>query len=122
MAGSMVDMELKKAFMELQKKMMDTQNQMRISDVQIDSLGKEKRKIQLTQSEIQQLSDDTKLYQSIGRMFLYKSKPDIMQVLKDEYKDAESKISELEAKKTYLERSVKSSEENLREMVAQRRK
>jgi len=108
--------------MELQKKMIETQNQMRISDVQIDALGKEKRKIELTQNEIGALPEDTKLYQSIGRMFLYKPKPGIMQVLKTEYKEAESKISELEAKKTYLERSVKSSEENLREMVSQRRK
>jgi len=117
-----VDLELKKAFMELQKKMVETQGQMRICDVQIDALGKEKRKIELTQNEIGALPEETKLYQSIGRMFLFKSKPDIMQVLKTEYKDSESKISELEAKKTYLERSVKSSEENLREMVSQRRK
>jgi len=117
-----VDMELKKAFLELQKKMVDTQQQMRISDVQIDSLSKEKRKIELTEKEIGALPEDTRLYRSVGRMFLFKPKPDVMQILKNEHKDADSKIKELEAKKTYLERSVKSSEENLREMVSQRQR
>lgn len=117
-----MDLELKKAFEELQKKMYDTQTQMRISDVQISQLQQTKKKAELTSQEINSLPGDTKTYQSVGRMFVLQDREFILNELKDAQKQSENRVKELEAKKVYLEKNVKESEANLREMVTQRRK
>nr|CAB3264794.1 prefoldin subunit 1-like [Phallusia mammillata] len=117
-----IDMELRKAFAELQRKMVETQAQMRISDIQIESLNRDKRKLAITKQEIESFPEDTKLYESVGRMFMLQPRETVKENLDSKHKQADEKINELKAKKTYLERSVKSSEENLREMVSQRRK
>ncbi|CAK8676106.1 prefoldin subunit 1-like [Clavelina lepadiformis] len=117
-----VDMELRKAFSELQKKMVETQTQVKICDAQINALALEGKKTILTTKEIQSLPTDVKLYESVGRMFILQPRSNVIDNLNGKRKDAEAKTKELEAKKTYLIRNVKSSEENLREMVSQRRK
>ncbi|KAF7697197.1 hypothetical protein HF521_005615 [Silurus meridionalis] len=86
-----VDQELKKAFAELQAKMVDTQQK------------------------------TTRMYEGVGRMFILQSKDEINNQLTEKQKTADDKIKELEQKKTYLERSVKEAEDNIREMLMSRR-
>ncbi|XP_077970084.1 prefoldin subunit 1-like [Styela clava] len=117
-----MDMELKQAFADLQRKMVETQSQMKIADAQIMQLGREKKRSELTASEISGLPSETRLFQSVGRMFLLRTRDEIDQNLKASQENSDTKVKELEAKKKYLEKTVKESEENLREMVSQRRK
>ncbi|XP_026691107.2 prefoldin subunit 1-like [Ciona intestinalis] len=117
-----VDMELRKAFSDLQMKMVDTQTQMRISDGQINAMMVEKKKTELAISEVSSVPEDAKMYESVGRMFVLEPRATVMENLEAQHKLTDTKIKDLEAKKLYLEKSVKSSEENLREMVLQRRK
>ncbi|XP_061558403.1 prefoldin subunit 1 isoform X2 [Phycodurus eques] len=115
-----VDLELKKAFSELQVKMIDTQQKVKLADLQIEQLTHVQKHAKLTHAEINTLSDDTRTYEGVGRMFILQSKDDITQQLKIKQKTAEGKIKELE-KKVYLERSVKEAEDNIREMLLSRR-
>ncbi|XP_077864366.1 prefoldin subunit 1-like [Saccoglossus kowalevskii] len=55
----------------------------------------------------------------IGR-FLLQSKSDILSTLDEKVSKADEKIKVLEGNKSYLERSVKESEDNIREMLTQR--
>ncbi|KAG7484581.1 hypothetical protein MATL_G00051400 [Megalops atlanticus] len=116
-----VDLELKKAFTELQVKMIDTQQKVRMADLQIEQLTRVKKHATLTSAEIAALPDGTRMYEGVGRMFILQSKDDITGQLIEKQKTADEKIKELEQKKTYLERSVKEAEDNIREMLMSRR-
>ncbi|KAL0280968.1 UNVERIFIED_CONTAM: hypothetical protein PYX00_002109 [Menopon gallinae] len=116
-----VDMELKKAFQELQAKMVETAQKIKIANVQIDELKRQKTRAELTESEIVTLDPSTKLYQSVGQMFLSTDMPSVLKLLKSRSQTADEKIKNLESSKEYLEKSLKDSENNLREMVQQRK-
>ncbi|XP_033207368.1 prefoldin subunit 1 [Belonocnema kinseyi] len=114
------DEELKKAFLELQEKMIDTSQKLKLADVQIDSLKRTKQRADLTTKEITSLPPNTKTYESVGRMFLLDDIVSIKDGLEKRTKNAEEKIKTLENNKNYLQKSLKESENNLREMVQQR--
>ncbi|KAM8948803.1 prefoldin subunit 1-like [Lycaon pictus] len=116
-----VDLELKKAFTELQAKVIDTQQKVKLADIQIEQLNTTKKHAHLIDTEIMTLVDETNMYESVGRMFILQSKEVIHSQLLEKQKIAEEKIKELEQKKSYLERSVKEAEDNIREMLMARR-
>uniref|UniRef100_A0A673TE24 Prefoldin subunit 1 n=1 Tax=Suricata suricatta TaxID=37032 RepID=A0A673TE24_SURSU len=116
-----VDLELKKAFTELQAKVIDTQQKVKLADIQIEQLNRTKKHAHLTDTEIMTLIDETNMYEGVGRMFILQSKEVIHNQLLEKQKIAEEKIKELEQKKSYLERSVKEAEDNIREMLMARR-
>ncbi|KAB0796137.1 hypothetical protein PPYR_10452 [Photinus pyralis] len=116
-----VDLELKKAFTELQQKAIETAQQLKLSDIQIENLKRNKQHAALTEREISNLNSSTNTYDSIGRMFMLSPLSEIKENLKKKQATAEEKIKTLENNKAYLERSLKDSENNLREMVQQRK-
>ncbi|XP_075020063.1 prefoldin subunit 1 isoform X3 [Calonectris borealis] len=136
-----VDLELKKAFTELQAKVIDTQQKVKLADIQIEQLSKTKKHAHLTDTEVMMLVDETRMYEGVGRMFILQSKGVIHNQLLEKQRIAEEKIKELELqratvstsaenavpwprqqqKKSYLERSVKEAEDNIREMLMARR-
>lgn len=67
------------------------------------------------------LDSNTKTYDSVGRMFLLTPLDEIKEMLRVKQAAADEKIKTLENNKKYLERSLKDAENNLREMVQQRK-
>ena len=61
------------------------------------------------------------MYESVGRMFLLSSSSEVTDMLTKKQDVSKEKITNLEANKTYLERSMKDSENSLRELVAQKK-
>lgn len=120
MAATPVDMELKKAFQELQMKMVDTTRRLRLADVQIDNLKKGVKHAYCTAEVLSEAPPSTKMYESVGRMFIATDSEDIMKALDEKIKTCNEKIKSLESNKTYLEKSLKESEDNLREMIVQK--
>ncbi|EEB19909.1 prefoldin subunit, putative [Pediculus humanus corporis] len=116
-----VDLELKKAFQELQAKMIETKQKIKMADIQIEQLNHTKAHSKLTQTEILKLKPNNKMYEGIGRMFVFTDKDTINQHVQERYDKADEKIKTLENSKSYLERSLKDSENNLREMIQQRK-
>nr|CAG4646743.1 EOG090X0LK7 [Macrothrix elegans] len=116
-----MDMELKKAFTELQQKMVETSQKLKLADIQIETLKRTMTHAQLTEKEISQLPTETKTYESIGRMFVLKNNSEIQKNLENKVKACEEKIKTLDGSKSYLERSLKESENNIREMIQQRK-
>uniref|UniRef100_U3K456 Prefoldin subunit 1 n=1 Tax=Ficedula albicollis TaxID=59894 RepID=U3K456_FICAL len=110
-----------KAFSELQAKVMDTQQKVKLADLQIEQLTKTKKHAHLTDTEVMMLVDETRMYEGVGRMFILQPKGVIHNQLLEKQRIAEEKIKELEQKKSYLERSVKEAEDNIREMLMARR-
>merc|ERR1712142_1049503 len=111
------DQELKKAFIELQGKMQETNQKLRIADVQVESLKKQIVHAQLTDKEIESLGESTRVYESVGRMFLLTDIPQVRTGLKAKSEKCNEKISTLMTSKEHLERSLNESQNNLREMI-----
>ena len=114
------DEELKKAFAELHDKVIDTRMKLKFSDIQIETLRRTMQRAELTQIELRGLPTETKTYESIGRMFLLQDIDTIKKDLKKRTETANEKIKVLENNKNYLQRSLKESENNIREMVQKR--
>ncbi|XP_052071808.1 prefoldin subunit 1-like [Mytilus californianus] len=119
-AGLPVDMELKKAFQELQIKMINSKNQIKISDAQIEALKRTIQHSKLVYHELSSLAEETRLYEGVGRMFILQPPQEIKKQLDSKMKASEEKIESLQKNKTYLERNIKESEDNLREMITSR--
>ncbi|KAI8497431.1 Prefoldin subunit 1 [Branchiostoma belcheri] len=120
-AGLPVDQELKKAFQELQTKMISTQQQLKVADAQIEAQRRLQQHAKLTDQEISSLPEGTRVYEGVGRMFILQPIPTVRDNLKTKVESSDDKIKKLQSNKTYLERNVKESQENIREMIMQKK-
>ncbi|KAL7307210.1 hypothetical protein TKK_0000933 [Trichogramma kaykai] len=116
------DEELKKAFSELHNKVLSTRQRLKVADMQIENINRHNLRVSLTRSELKQLPENTKTYESVGRMFLLQDMNTIMEDLDKRTKLADGKIKALNNQKTYLQKDLKESEDNIREMVQKRQK
>ncbi|XP_013405108.1 prefoldin subunit 1 [Lingula anatina] len=116
-AGPAVDMELKKAFQDLQSKMIQTTQQLKMSDMQVEQLKRQIQHSKLVEQELKTLPEGVNTYEGVGRMFICQPVETIKSNLGEKVKNAEAKIKTIETNKQYLERSIKESEDNLRELV-----
>ena len=112
-----VDMELKKAFEDLQIKMMMNRNQAKVITAQVEQLKRQIQHSKLTEAELQTMVGDVRMFEGIGRMFALSTKDKILKGLDDKGKLCENKITGLEKTKEYLDKSLKDSENSLRELI-----
>jgi len=115
------DMELKKAFAELQAKMVESKQKIKLHDLQIENIKRSITHSALTDHEIKALPEGTKVYESAGRMFMLSDIKSVRDGLNNKQEACQDKIKTLEANKQYLERSIKDSENNLRELITQKK-
>lgn len=73
------------AFQELQAKMIETKQKIKMADIQIDQLKRQKTHSELTEKEILGLKPNTRTYEGIGRMFIYADMPTVQKHLKERY-------------------------------------
>jgi len=112
-----VDMELKKAFQELQVKMIETTQKLKVADLQIEGLKRSIQHSKLTSQEIATLPNEVRTFEGVGRMFLLTAITEVGNNLIKKVQSAEEKIKTLESNKTYLEKNLKESENNLRDLI-----
>lgn len=117
-----VDLELKKAFQELQSKMVATTQQLKVSDMQVETLKRQMTHAKLVQQELASVPDTTRCYEGVGRMFLLQPIDTIKTNLEEKTKTSETKISTILTNKTYLEKNLKESEDSLRELIISKQK
>lgn len=113
-----VDMELKKAFEELQVKILSNRSQQKVISTQTDYLKRQIQHSKLTEAEIQNLEQSVRMYEGIGRMFVLSDKSKILNSLELKSKQCENKMASLEKNKDYLDKSLKDSENSLRELIS----
>ncbi|EDW88837.1 prefoldin subunit 1 [Drosophila yakuba] len=116
-----MDQELKKAFTEMQINKLETTKKINMIDMKCDMVKTGKHKYQLTEKGTSSLSDDTRVYQSVGRMFLLTDVQNMREDLKAKQEKCDKAIELLEKKKEFLQKSLKDQEDGLRELVQQRK-
>jgi prefoldin subunit 1 len=113
-----VDLELKKAFEDLQVKMLTNRNQQKVIGSQTDQLKRSVQHAKLTETELQLLESSVRMYEGVGRMFVLSDKQTIMLNLEEKSKQCDIKMKSLEKTKDYLDKSLKDSENSLRELIS----
>jgi len=121
MASGKVDLELKKAFKDLQDQMKSTAQKLKFKDLQIAAMTSQKQEQEGVAEELAKLTEDTIVYESVGRCFFLSDVPTSKKHIVEEIKTYSDKIKTYKDSKVYLEKSLTESENNLRELVAQKR-
>ncbi|XP_078042476.1 prefoldin subunit 1 [Augochlora pura] len=116
-----LDQGLRKAFTQLQEKMIDTTQKLKLADMQIEKLKRLKLFADLTLKEITSYPENTKTYESVGRMFLLDDVENIKAGLDKQMKTADENMETLMNNKIYLQQNFKEYENNIREMIHQKR-
>ncbi len=88
-------MSEKKIFDELRAKQMDVQKQLVQANSQLSLKDRQKRKSELTMTELGELPADTKLYKSVGKSFILSKAASIQAELRAVVKTCEEDVAAL---------------------------
>jgi prefoldin subunit 1 len=95
----------------------ETTKKVKFIDIQTEQLKKSKQKVDITDKEVSCLDADTKVYASVGRMFVLSSVP----ILREELQTKQAKIATIithcEESKNILMKNLQDQEDSLRELV-----
>lgn len=80
---------------------------------QIAIKTRDRRKLQLTASELSALPSNTKVYEGVGKMFVWSPTADVERKLSAEADELEGDVKNLEKKLHYLETTYKNSREHI---------
>eukprot|EP00521_Asterionellopsis_glacialis_P018439 CAMPEP_0195294356 /NCGR_PEP_ID=MMETSP0707-20130614/14744_1 /TAXON_ID=33640 /ORGANISM="Asterionellopsis glacialis, Strain CCMP134" /LENGTH=266 /DNA_ID=CAMNT_0040355301 /DNA_START=9 /DNA_END=809 /DNA_ORIENTATION=- len=117
--GGKMDSALTKELQDLQQQYVTAGREYNTVKADITRSVKEYKSDEITKAELEKLdsTDDTKLYRGIGKMFLLSSRENIMETLDTSVKEQKKKETELTKKSEYLERKIKSLQQNMEELV-----
>jgi tetratricopeptide (TPR) repeat protein len=112
--GSGVDSEI----VDLQNQFRDTLRDYNIAKSFLDKYQREQKINEFTKAEIEEsLSSTSNMYRGIGKMFLKQSPEDIVTYLNDQIQTAQKKEMEMNAKMEYLDKHMKSQQQNMAELT-----
>ncbi|XP_035773823.1 prefoldin subunit 1-like [Anopheles albimanus] len=116
-----MDLELKKAFTEMQVNKIESTKKIRLLDMKTDSLKLSKQRVEVTNKHVSTLAPDTKVYSSVGRMYVLSDVPTLVEQMKSKQTSFEEMIAQCEKNKDFLMKNLKEQEESLRELVQQKK-
>mmetsp|Transcript_1722 Transcript_1722/g.2273 ORF Transcript_1722/g.2273 Transcript_1722/m.2273 type:complete len:267 (-) Transcript_1722:180-980(-) len=117
--GAGGDSSLSKEIMDLQTQLKTTVRDYSYVNGDILKAQKSKRVNEITIGELDVLpnSSDTKMYKGVGKMFMACPRDQVYTLLNEEIKDYDKKGKDLVQKKEYLERRMKSQQQNILELT-----
>lgn len=110
------------AFTEMQQNKVETSKKIRILDVQIDTLKKQKQRYDLTAREVSNLNESAKVYSAVGRMFVMSSVPEIKDELRVKNEKVEKVVDSCAKSKNLMIQNLADQESALRELVENKKK
>lgn len=99
----------------------ESTKKIRLLDMKTDNLKVSRQRVELTNKEVSQLNADTKVYASVGRMFVLSDVPSLTQEMTTKQSNFEEMIGQCEKNKDFLLKNLKEQEDSLRELVQQKR-
>ncbi len=114
-----LDSAASKEVMDLQQQLMATSKEYRVVKANINKAQGGKRTSELTKVELEKLPQgtDAKMYRGVGKMFMLTSRSDIMTHLDQTIEKEGKEEKDLSAKLDYLERRMKSQQQNIQELT-----
>ena len=77
----------------------------------------ERKRAELVLQELSQMPESTNTYKTVGRTFVLMSKDDMQHHLKESIEKSEETVKGSKGSKMYLEKAVKETEDNIRELL-----
>ncbi|CAF9909999.1 hypothetical protein IMSHALPRED_008526 [Imshaugia aleurites] len=114
---SIPNQALQKLAQEIESQALSAQREINIVKTAIAAKQRDIRMLELTSTEVKQLSKDTKVYQGVGKMFVFSPTSDIEKRLSSETAELKSDISNLNKKLHYLETTHKNSREHIEKII-----
>ena len=115
--GRGIDEEDKQAFIELQTRLQSDANALRKVEQQARTAEVERKRAELVLQELSQMPESTNTYKTVGRTFVLMSKDDMQHHLKESIEKSEETVKGSKGSKMYLEKAVKETEDNIRELL-----
>ncbi|KAI4117149.1 MAG: hypothetical protein LQ345_002555 [Seirophora villosa] len=110
---SIPNQALQKLVQEIETQAVNAQREINVVKAAIVSKQREIRMLELTSTELKQLSTDTNVYEGVGKMFMYTPADSVEKRLGSEIAELRSDISSLNKKLHYLETTHKNSREHI---------
>ncbi|KAL8817568.1 MAG: hypothetical protein Q9223_003631 [Gallowayella weberi] len=104
---------LQKLVQEIETQAMTAQREINVVKAAVASKQRDIRMLELTSTEVKQLSSDTKVYEGVGKMFMFTPTENVQTRLVSETTELKSDISSLNKKLHYLETTYKNSREHI---------
>jgi prefoldin subunit 1 len=96
----------------------ETTKKIKILDVQIDTLKKQKQRYELTAKEVENLNEEnSKVYSAVGRMFVISTMPEVKEDLKLKKAKVEKVVETCDKSKAILMNNIQEQEKSLRDLV-----
>lgn len=114
-----LDSSTSKEVMDLQQQLIATTKEFRMVKANIMKAQNGKRSNELTKMELEKLPQgtDAKMYRGVGKMFMLTGRSDIMSHLEESIDKEGKEEKDLTAKLDYLERRMKSQQQNIQELT-----
>ena len=115
--GAGGDSSMSKELMDLQDQLRKTIKDYNVVSASIQASEKSYKVNEITLGELEKIpmEEDRKMYRGVGKIFMMESKDEVFGHLNQEMKEDEKKIEDLKQKKDYLERRMKSQQQNILE-------
>lgn len=104
---------LQKLVEEIESQAISAQREISLVKTAVSTKQRDIRMLELTGSEVKQLSKDTRVYEGVGKMFVFSPTTDVEKRLSSETAELKSDISNLNKKLYYLETTYKNSQEQM---------
>ncbi|KAL8655500.1 MAG: hypothetical protein Q9226_003027 [Calogaya cf. arnoldii] len=104
---------LQKLVQEIETQAITAQREINVVKAAVASKQRDVRMLELTSTEVKQLPSDTKVYEGIGKMFMFAPINNVQTRLASETAQLKSDISSLDKKLHYLETTHKNSREHI---------
>ncbi|KAF9021779.1 Prefoldin [Hymenopellis radicata] len=113
---SLSDDTLRKILVQIQATAVQSQKAFNISQQQISTKDRERRKIELTINELQSIEGDVNMYKGVGKMFMMVPRKEMQGELKAQEKELADDIVSLQKKSKYLEKQFNDAQAQLRDI------
>ncbi|KAL9636667.1 MAG: hypothetical protein Q9164_002686 [Protoblastenia rupestris] len=108
---------LQKLALEIESQASSAQRDINIVKATIASKQRDARMLELTSTEVKQLDKDTKLYEGVGKMFVFSPTEDVEKKLSSSIAELKSDVGNLNKKLHYLETTHKNSREHIEKII-----
>ncbi|CCU75315.1 putative prefoldin subunit 1 [Blumeria hordei DH14] len=104
---------LQNLLQEIETQAVQAQQQLNVVKSQIKMKQREVRMLDLTATEVSQLPSKTKVYEGVGKMFVFSPMSDVEKRLQTEQSQIQGELVGLGKKLQYLETTYKNSREHI---------
>lgn len=102
---------------ELQKKYLEAKSLAKQAESTRKTREKEKNKAELTQQEIEPMSESTGMYKAVGKAFVLSDKSTLMSQLSESIDEAKKDSSKYSSQAEYMQKQADEHEQAIRELL-----